>query len=346
MANAKTKIAFVSIVIPLYNAEKYIEGCAAAVLDQSYGDWECIFVDDGSSDNGVETVRRIASRDGRFRLIQQANAGPGAARNLGLENALGEYFTFLDVDDIWHPHYLRMMIDAFSDGVDVVGCAFRHFTTLGEVPCMWRADLGEGRRECKAPLIMSLTDYRRGHWSPWGKLYRRSTLGHLRFPNLRMGEDLFLAVDCYAVARAMVLLDAYLYYVRITPGSLSRNGIVTYRAGVLGFSEVALHVHDICVRMRYSSRNRRILVRKLGTGSVLRNLMNAASEGVVVDGRDECVVLGFERLVGVVQSSRDGILCLPAAYVPLYLSYRCGLSRWVLALYRCMRKLVLVLWRH
>jgi len=91
----------VSVVIPVYNCEKYVGQCVGSVLGQTLKELEVICVDDGSTDQSAEEVRKLASEDGRVRLLQQKNQGAGAARNLALENAEGKYVAFLDADDYY-----------------------------------------------------------------------------------------------------------------------------------------------------------------------------------------------------------------------------------------------------
>ena len=94
----------ISIVTPVYNAEKYIEETIRTVLDQTWKDWEWILVDDGSADRSVEIIEQY--KDSRIRLIRQKNKGAAAARNRGIEAAKGRYIAFLDSDDIWDPNKL------------------------------------------------------------------------------------------------------------------------------------------------------------------------------------------------------------------------------------------------
>lgn len=104
----------ISVVIPLWNKEAYIERCVRSVLAQTFGDFEVIVVDDGSTDQSATIVRQI--NDNRIRLITQSNAGVSAARNTGISHALYPYIAFLDADDEWEPHHLeviRHLIEAF-----------------------------------------------------------------------------------------------------------------------------------------------------------------------------------------------------------------------------------------
>ena len=97
----------ISIVIPLYNKEHYIEDTIKSVLAQTYSNWEAIIIDDGSTDASAKIVQSIP--DSRIRLYQQANQGVSKARNHGIELATGDYIAFLDADDQWKPNYLETM---------------------------------------------------------------------------------------------------------------------------------------------------------------------------------------------------------------------------------------------
>lgn len=103
----------ISIIIPLYNAARFIAETLQSVQAQTYTDWECIVVDDGSMDNGAEIVLRMAKVDTRIRYIYQSNAGPSAARNHGLRLAKGDYIQFLDADDWFLPQRFERMLSAY-----------------------------------------------------------------------------------------------------------------------------------------------------------------------------------------------------------------------------------------
>ena len=102
----------ISVVIPLYNKASSIAAAAASVLGQTFADLELIVVDDGSTDGSASVIRALGDR--RVRLIAQANAGPGAARNRGLADAAGEYVAFLDADDEWEPAFLQLAATALD----------------------------------------------------------------------------------------------------------------------------------------------------------------------------------------------------------------------------------------
>ena len=103
----------ITVIIPLYNAARFIEETLQSVQAQTYTDWECIVVDDGSTDNGAEIVQRMAQADTRIHYVYQSNAGPSAARNHGLRLAKGDYIQFLDADDWFPPQRFERMLSAY-----------------------------------------------------------------------------------------------------------------------------------------------------------------------------------------------------------------------------------------
>lgn len=121
-----------SIIIPVYNASAYIEQSLTSVFAQSYGDFEVIVVDDGSTDDTVDRVNKFSHHQS-LRYVYQTNAGPAAARNTGLQLATGELIAFLDADDLWHPgklaaHFERMQTNA------KIGLSFNWFEVFYDLP--------------------------------------------------------------------------------------------------------------------------------------------------------------------------------------------------------------------
>lgn len=110
------KNVFISIIIPIYNAEKYLQECLNSILNQSYKDFECLLINDGSIDCSKDICEEFIEKDCRFILFNQENSGVSAARNLGLNKSRGEYIVFVDSDDMVSESYLaNLMIDKLSD---------------------------------------------------------------------------------------------------------------------------------------------------------------------------------------------------------------------------------------
>lgn len=138
----------VSIVVPAYNAEKYISNTLKSVLAQTYRNFEVIIVDDGSIDSTADIVRDFTQIDSRFRLLKQVNAGVAAARNMGIRHAKGEFIAPLDADDIWYSHHLEKQ----------VLCLFTSSETVALV-YSWSVDIDERGRLLGGINVSSISGY-------------------------------------------------------------------------------------------------------------------------------------------------------------------------------------------
>ena len=119
----------ITIIIPVYNVSSFIEKCIKSVFDQSFRDFECIIVNDGTKDNSTELVESIIKGDKRFKVFHQKNQGQGMARNLGLKHAQGKYICFIDADDYVEPNYLEVMYrEIENQKADIVCCGFNILT--------------------------------------------------------------------------------------------------------------------------------------------------------------------------------------------------------------------------
>lgn len=114
--------SLVSIIIPCYNAEEYVLRCAQSIKNQTYTQFEAIFVDDGSTDDTAHILDVICSTERRFNIIHQENQGVSSARNTGLKFARGEYIAFVDADDWVSSNWLMILVNGFDKEVDIVGC--------------------------------------------------------------------------------------------------------------------------------------------------------------------------------------------------------------------------------
>ncbi len=120
-------MSLISVIMPAYNAQAYITSSSNSVISQTYTNWELIVVNDGSKDNTLEIINILAQTDKRIKVISQDNQGQTAARNTGLEHAIGEYVTFLDSDDLFQSTYLEKMLQRIQTGnCDAVYCGLKN----------------------------------------------------------------------------------------------------------------------------------------------------------------------------------------------------------------------------
>ena len=188
----------VSIIIPLYNKAPYLRRALDSIAAQTLADFEVIVVDDGSTDDGAATVANYP--DARFRLICQTNAGPGAARNAGLEQARGELIAFLDADDEWLPNYLQESIsqlESLDPGVASVTCGYIEHPWGEPTESLWRKrGLAKGVQRVDADTEPSLVVNMLAYMSPCSTLTRTEVIrkwgGFYDREKCAFGEDAFL----------------------------------------------------------------------------------------------------------------------------------------------------------
>jgi len=144
----------ISIIIPCYNQDQYLDECLQSVSDQTYTDWECIIVDDGSSDNSEETVKQWTDKDPRFQYCKTENKGVSAARNFGIEKAAGEWILPLDGDDKIGPKYLELASKEFHSNPDIIYSVGQYFgdknTVFASEPFNYQSFLMENQIFCSA----------------------------------------------------------------------------------------------------------------------------------------------------------------------------------------------------
>jgi glycosyltransferase involved in cell wall biosynthesis len=227
----------ITVIMPVYNVEGYLESALQSVCDQSYTDWELVIVDDGSTDGSPEICRRYAAADARIHLITTENRGVAAARNVGIDAARGSLLAFVDSDDVVSRRYLEVMHTALTEDVQIATVGFTTYIThLSGTPLSSMQVIGS-----KEALITSLyqLDNRGGvNASLWGKLYRRELFHDLRCTPGILYEDLDMVYKLLLRAQHVAVVADKLYYYRIRQGSIIHT-----------FSEHRLSVIAVCERL-------------------------------------------------------------------------------------------------
>lgn len=202
-----------SVVVPFYNVDLYLAECLAALSGQSFVDMEIICVDDGSDDGSSEIVRRFSAVDDRFRVIQQGNQGPGAAKNTGVRVATGQYLAFVDGDDIVARDAFETLVGSLrATGSDIACGAVHRFDATGSRPSWLHAEVFTTAR--------SRTHIRRHpqlavNRTVWNQVYRRSFWDAHRFEFAEtLYEDVMVAVPTHVLATAVDVLTDVVYFWR------------------------------------------------------------------------------------------------------------------------------------
>lgn len=189
----------VSIIVPVYNAQKCIDRCLASIISQSYENWELILVDDGSKDESLAKCQAYAQKDSRIRIIHTENRGVSSARNTGLDNACGEYITFVDSDDTIHPDFLS---ECLQNTADLIVANYERPNDVKELHYV----------EATPYLVFQQNAIR----PVWGKVYSRKIIeeNHIRFDTkIRFAEDtIFVLQYCLHIQTvAYVFKHLYMY---------------------------------------------------------------------------------------------------------------------------------------
>lgn len=225
---------FFSVIVPVYNVEKYIDACVESVLSQSFEDFELILVDDGSPDRCPEICDSYAASDSRVKVIHKANGGLAAARQSGMEVAGGEYVFNLDSDDAIEPDTLIEAYNIISTSdCDIVSFGYQwvensrtvDITTDGLKEGLYTGD--EIKKHIFPRLLMNKNMEHMSYYLS-GKAVRRELLKPIQLevnPGISLGEDLCCVIPCYLRAKSVYISskNAYLYTVRMNSMSKKFN---------------------------------------------------------------------------------------------------------------------------
>lgn len=227
----------ISVVIPVYNVASYLREALDSVINQTYEELEIIVVDDGSTD-GSGSICDEYKLDPRVIVIHQSNGGLSTARNVGLDHATGEYISFLDPDDAWHPSFIEKLLSAITrNDVDIAVCRYTRQKTEGSLisagkngirvlrglrrSCIPQPTAKEGTygREDSLRMIANQTL----NVSVWNKLYRAKLWKSIRFPDGYNFEDNDVMCHIIDISTSVTIIDHVLYYYRIRPGSITQT---------------------------------------------------------------------------------------------------------------------------
>lgn len=214
----------VSIIVPVYNVENYLEQCLDGILNQSYSYLEIFLIDDGSTDHCPAICDEYAKKDERVHVIHQRNSGLSAARNAGIDRAKGSFLAFVDSDDVVEPEMIRIMYEAMKrDSSDLVICNYRGMDEYGKLlagkhmaaGCWTRDDFWKAYYEERVVFCAAA----------WNKLYKKEFFDDIRYPVRKLHEDQFVIHKIIEKSNKISICEEVLYYYRQRSGSIMN---VTY----------------------------------------------------------------------------------------------------------------------
>ena len=219
----------ISIIIPVYNVEKYLRECLDSILNQTFQDFEIICVDDGSTDKSLKILQEYKRKDDRFVILQQRHSGAGSARNNGIRLAEGKYIQFLDSDDYFEPNLLEEMYNhAEKFDTDLTVCSSRKIDDKGNITETGSPNFPINIDKVPMEKVFNREDFKDDIFSlftpvVWNKLIKKSFLkeNHLEFPPLTIYEDIAFMHSLVLCANKIVAFNKELVNYRFNrPGSL------------------------------------------------------------------------------------------------------------------------------
>lgn len=300
----------VSVIVPVYNAEKAIERCIRSILDQEYQDIECIAVDDGSKDASGEILDRLAASDSRLKVIHKENGGVSKARNTALDVVNGEYVQFLDADD-WIPtDSTKLLLRAMEENEADLAIGYFYRVVGENVAIQGSIDSTKALtlQEYAQFMMMSPADFYYGVL--WNKLYRADILKkyHLRMQeNCKFAEDFIFNLEYYLHTRKIIPLKAPVYYYVKTEGSLVSQAMSIskiYQMKTSVFAYYNQFYKNILDEKQYQKD--RLLIAAF--------LIDGAKDGSAIGVLPGVKKLGQERIQAKYTSEKDSMLAF-AYYV-------------------------------
>lgn len=214
----------ISIIVPIYNVESYLEKCLQSIKNQNFSSYEVILVDDGSKDHSREIAEKyVAFDESLFQLVSQENMGLSEARNTGLKLATGKYVCFVDSDDFIEPNYLHEMYEmAQNTEADLVFSAFRSVDETGK--CL-RNVFESGYEPGKPYLFETCAEVLLTQNAAWNKLYKKSIIdqNQLYFTRGAWYEDLRFVKKYMLFVKKFAYCDSVLYNYLIRTGSIMNS---------------------------------------------------------------------------------------------------------------------------
>ena len=211
----------VSIIVPVYNLEKYIQFNIDNLLSQTYKNIEVIYVDDGSSDSSAQIIRSAAEKDNRIKYYYKENGGVSSARNLGLEKAEGKYIMFVDGDDSIHNQAVEILYKTLLDSDFDIICA--NAVKVGNV-----GEIEKDLKEISAPSVRPTSWYFEANdgfilgKSVCSKIYKKSAVQGIKFPeDFTNSEDFYFLVEVFNSGAGIGYIDTVLYYYYMRSDSLT-----------------------------------------------------------------------------------------------------------------------------
>ena len=228
----------ISIIVPVYNVEKYIHRCIDSIIAQTFTDFECILIDDGSPDNSSVICDEYAEKDSRIKVVHnEKNIGSSVSRKIGLDKSCGEYILFIDADDYVEPDMLeKIYTKAVSENYDMVYCDFYKYNEWNNIYYVKMPVLSGNFFMNIRSCTLSL-----GTCRLWNKLIKRSIYNKVQFPVEGYLEDMFITTQTLFFCKSIGYVNTALYhheYNQFSQGKDAKRGWNRYKEGTSNYKKM------------------------------------------------------------------------------------------------------------
>ena len=235
----------ISVIVPVYNVEDYLEECINSILSQTYANLEILIVDDGSTDSSLAILQEFSQRDNRITIFTKENGGLSSARNRAIDEAKGEYFTFIDSDDYIEENYIEYLMKSLIDNEADISIVNSYHMIKGKRKDIINNDGSVSifsRREVLEKMYSKENDFIGILQSAQGKLYKKELFKNIRYPLGKKYEDAFTTYKLYLNSKKIVYTNIALYAYRIREGSILRSGYSLSNLDVLEMFEERINI--------------------------------------------------------------------------------------------------------
>lgn len=218
----------ISIIVPIYNIEKYIEKCIFSLINQTYRDIEILLINDGSTDDSLDVCLKWEKLDQRIRVYSKDNQGVSKTRNFGLSLAKGDYIFFIDGDDWIDKNCLETMMNYMNDEIDIVCCEFKEIDENNGDFDLFSHSNQYGILE-KNDIIQDYYLNKLYMKTIWGKIYKKELWNHIKFIDLKYSEDTYAMFEIAQKTNKLVMLEKAFYnYLQRNEGASHNKSIQYY----------------------------------------------------------------------------------------------------------------------
>lgn len=248
----------ISVIVPIYNSEKYLEECIRSIFNQTYKNLEILLIDDGSTDNSGNICNKFSEEDNRIKVVHKRNCGIASARNCGILHSTGDYISFIDSDDCIASDFYEILLSV-SQKYDADISIIKETSKEDEIYIKHRID-----NQCinifkQKQAIKKLLDAKPFHFEVWNRLYKKNIIKLNDFPHYYVGEDALATLEFFKRSKKIVFIDCPKYYYRPSETGVTRQKINDKKLDIIIVLDILLEE----IRKNYPDLTYKMIAKKV-----------------------------------------------------------------------------------